>query len=648
LPNTPNTLTDKLRIALESLPHLPRGLALIWAATRGWAIAWAALLVVQGLLPVATVTLTRLLVDSLAGAIGRQGDWAQVRSTLLLAAAIATVALLAEALRSASGWVRTVQSELVRDHVGVLILKKSAQVDLAFYDSPAYHDRLQRAQLDAGYQPVALLESMGSLVQNGITLVAMVGVLVPYGLWLPVALVVSTLPALVVVLRHNLRQHEWRRRTTADERRSWYYHWVLTDREAAAEVRLFALGEHFRSAYRALRQRLRGERLRLVRDQGLALLGASVVALAIAGGTMAWMVWRALQGQATLGDLALFYQAFSQGQGLMRQLLTGVGQVYASSLFLGNLFEFLELEPQLVDPQEPRPAPLPLAEGIRFREVSFGYPNSERPALLGLNLEVPAGQIAAVVGANGAGKSTLIKLLCRLYDPDVGAVELDGIDVRDLAIEDLRRSITVLFQEPVRYVATAGENIALGSLATMPSEAATTGATAGATAGAVAGEVAAAAEAAGAEALIDRLPHGYDTMLGTWFEGGTDLSTGEWQRIALARAFLRQAPILVLDEPTSAMDSWAESDWLARFRALAGGRTAIVVTHRFTTAMHADVIHVMDEGRIVESGSHAELLARGGRYAQSWNAQMKSMAQAEGSPHPPIPSPDGKRGGSGG
>jgi ATP-binding cassette subfamily B protein len=205
-------------------------------------------------------------------------------------------------------------------------------------------------------------------------------------------------------------------------------------------------------------------------------------------------------------------------------------------------------------------------------------------------------------------------LLCRLYDPDAGAVELDGIDVRDLPIEDLRRSITVLFQEPVRYVATAGENIALGSLAPVP-----TGT-----------EVADAAGAAGAEELIARLPQGYETELGTWFEGGTDLSTGEWQRIALARAFLRQAPILVLDEPTSAMDSWAEADWLARFRTLAGGRTAIVVTHRFTTAMHADVIHVMHDGRIVESGSHAALLAQHGRYARSWNAQMRSMRQIDG------------------
>jgi len=615
MPQTWRTVYGKFRKASAALPHLPRGLALIWTATRGWGIAWAVLLVAQGLLPVAAVMLTRLLVDRLAAAIGRRGDWPQMRAILFLAVAVAAAALLAEALRSASAWVRAVQSELVRDHVGALILEKSATVDLAFYDSPEYHDRLQRAQLDAGYQPVALLESMGTLVQNGITMVAMVGVLAPYGLWLPVALLVSTAPALYVVLRHNLRQYQWRLRTTADERRSWYYHWVLTDREAAAEVRLFALGDHFRSAYRVLRQRLRGERLRLMRDQGLATLGAGAVALAIAGGTMAWMVWRALQGQVTLGDLALFYQAFSQGQGLMRSMLTGVGQVYASSLFLGNLFEFLGLEPHLIDPAEPRAAPLPLKEGIRFREVCFRYPGSGRPALLDLDLAIPAGQIAAIVGANGAGKSTLIKLLCRLYDPDVGSVELDGIDVRDLAIEELRRSVTVLFQEPVRYAATVGENIALGNLTGTPNES----------------DIVTAAKAAGADGQIARLPGGYGTVLGTWFEGGTDLSTGEWQRIALARAFLRQAPILVLDEPTSAMDSWAEGDWLARFRDLAGGRTAMVITHRFTTAMHADMIHVMHDGRIVESGSHAELLARGGRYAQSWNTQMASMRQTRAS-----------------
>jgi len=231
---------------------------------------------------------------------------------------------------------------------------------------------------------------------------------------------------------------------------------------------------------------------------------------------------------------------------------------------------------------------------------------------------VLAGTVAAIVGPNGAGKSTLVKLLCRLYDPDSGSIEVDGVDLRHLSLQELRQNITVLFQEPVQYAATVAENIGM-SLAEGEAEVeAKPEAEA---------RVERAARAAGAEVMISRLPKGYDTVLGTWFEGGTDLSVGEWQRIALARAFLRHAPIIVLDEPTSAMDSWAEADWLRRFRLLARGRTAMVITHRFTTAMYADVIHVMHDGCIVESGSHQELLAQGGRYAQSWTAQMRGAGQ---------------------
>ena len=238
--------------------------------------------------------------------------------------------------------------------------------------------------------------------------------------------------------------------------------------------------------------------------------------------------------------------------------------------------------------------------------MSFRYPGAERAALEHLNLTIPAGDTIAIVGPNGAGKSTLLKLLCRFYDPEHGRIELDGIDIKEMALEDLRRRITVLFQSPVAYHATVRENIALGDMRSSLSE----------------GQIESAARDAGAHDFIRRLPQGYDTLLGRWFANGTELSGGEWQRMALARAFARQAPIMILDEPTSFMDSWAEVEWLDRFSTLADGRTAIIITHRFTTAMRADIIHVMNEGLIVETGTHQHLLARQGLYASSWPAQM--------------------------
>jgi ATP-binding cassette subfamily B protein len=601
-------LRAKYRKLAAQFPYFPQALRLVWSAAPRYATLWAALLVFQGLLPIATVYLTRSLVNALVAAVRPAAPVSGGRSALLLMAAMAAVLLLAEGARVVARWVRTAQADRVQDYISRLVHRKSIAVDLAFYDNAEFYDHLHRARSDAGSRSVALLENLGGMVQNGITLVSMLAVLAPFGLWLPGALLASTLPTLYVVLRHALDQHYWRMRTTSDERRTWYYDWVLTAVETAAEVRLFGLGEHFQSAFQTLRERLRAERLRLVGKQGVAELLAGLFALGAAGAALVWMAWRAFHHEVTLGDLAMLYQAFQQGLQLSRSLLDDVGQLYANTLFLGNLFDFLALEPKVVSPAAARPLPV-LRQAIRFRGVSFRYPGASRPAVRNLDLEIPAGRITAVVGANGAGKSTLIKLLCRFYDPEEGGIEIDRADLRTVDLDSLRASITVLFQQPVHYNATVAGNIALGDIASAPDRAA----------------IQTAAEAAGAEEIVRGLPSGYDQLLGRWFENGTELSAGEWQRIALARAFLRQAPILVLDEPTSAMDPWAESDWLRRFRQLAAGRTTMVITHRFSTARIADMIHVMSDGQVIERGSHDELISAGGRYAQGWTAQAHPL-----------------------
>ena len=596
----------RLRTAVRQLPYYLRTLRLIWGAARGLTVAWAALLLAQGLLPVASVYLTKRLVDGLVGAIGSGYSWPQVQPVVLTATFMGGVLLLGELARAGMDWVRTAQAEYVQDHITEMIQGQSATVDLAFYESPEYFDHLDRARSDGSSRSLALLEGTGSVIQSSVTLLAMAVVLVQYTPWLPVILIIGTLPALYVVLRSNVRYHQWWRQTTSDRRWVQYFDFLLTHNTVATELRLFGLREYVQSRYQSVRRRLRAQRLALLTDQGFVRLAAGLFALLAMAGALAWMARGALLGLLTLGDLALFYQAYSRGQDLLHALLGSLGSLYANSLFLSDLFEFLQLKPQVVDPVEPSPIPMPLQDGIRFQRVTFRYPLTARPVLDGLDLEIPAGRITAIVGENGAGKSTLVKLLCRFYDPNQGSVTIDGIDLRQFSASALRRRITVMFQLPVPYVATAAENISMGD---SPAELDR-------------GAIEQAAQGAGADRIIEHLPHGYDTLLGRLFPDGAELSVGEWQRIALARAFRRRADILILDEPTSFMDPWAEIDWMARFHTLAKGRTAVIITHRFTTARHADLIYVVKDGRVVEHGSHAALLALGGRYATSWNAQM--------------------------
>ncbi|MEZ4516161.1 MAG: ABC transporter ATP-binding protein [Chloroflexota bacterium] len=490
---------------------------------------WLILLVLQGVLPAAGVYLTRALVNSVVTAIQSGGDPETIRPALLLAVLMGVLLAGLELLRGLSNWVRTALSEQVRDDITDRIHQQSLAVDLAFYDLPEYYDHQYRASREASYRPVALLESVGTLLQNGITLAAMMIVLIPYGWWLPLVLLASTLPALYVVLRNARRRYAWQREMTTSERRTWYYNWLITTRENAAEVRLFDLGQQFRSNYQELRAQLREGQLAIVRQEGLSELLAAAIALLAVGGTMLLMLWRVLQGILTLGDMALIYQAFTQGQSLMRTLLQSVGQIYGNSLFLGDLFDFLALEPGVRDPKEPESISTLEDTAIEFRNVSFSYPGSLKSSLHEFNLSIPTGKTIAIVGSNGAGKSTFVKLLCRFYDPVEGTVELFGQDMRNLEQNDLRRHMSVLFQTPVQFNTTTAENIALGNLAADPSEQ----------------EIKAAAYFAGADDVIERLHDGYDALLGIWFVDGTDLSWENGDALPLRRALL-SGPIVVL------------------------------------------------------------------------------------------------------
>ncbi|WP_233993601.1 ABC transporter ATP-binding protein [Salinibacter altiplanensis] len=532
---------------------------------------------------------------------------------------MAFVLLLQQTAGAVIGWVQTAQSEHVRDYIQKLVHDQAGSLDLAFYESSDYYDTLNQASNQASSKSLEVLQQLGGLLQNGITLVTIAAILLPYGLWIPLVLIFSTLPALYVVVKHNRKYHDWWERRTMDQRRARYYDMMLTYDFAAQEIRAFDLGDHFAEAYSDVREWLRGERIELEKNKSLATIGAGLTALVAMGMVMAVMAWRAMRGLATIGDLGLFYRSFREGQGLMRTLLQNAGKLYTNAMFLEHLFDFLAFEPTIQDPEQPRTeAPVP-QDTITFEDVSFRYPEAEKRVLENFTLTLPARKVTAIVGENGAGKTTLSKLLGRLYDPQEGRVLIDGIDVREYRTQDLRDQITTLFQRPMRYQATVAQNIIMGNV---HRERGREG-------------LEKAARQAMIHETIQNLPDGYDTQLGHWFAGGTDLSGGQWQRIALARAYYRDAPIVILDEPTSAMDSWAENEWLQSFgRLVDEGRTAFIITHRFTTAMHADVIHVMDDGEIIESGTHEELVDQDGHYATSWRNQVEHGWRASADPDP--------------
>jgi ATP-binding cassette subfamily B protein len=477
--------------------------------------------------------------------------------------------------------------------------------DLAYYENSQYYDTLHRAQQEAPYRPTHIVSGLVQVGQSSVGLIALVGLLLSLHWIVAAVLLLAAVPGMFVRLRYSQQLYAWQRQRTSSERQASYIQLLLTNEAHAKEIRLFNLGDLFIQRYRDLRTILRNERMRLVKHRSRNELITQSVGTLVTFGALAYIAYQAVQGILTLGDLVMYYQAFQRGQTYLQNVIGGLASLYEDSLFLTNLYEFLDIQPRIVEPSTPHPLSIPLREGITFEHVCFSYGASDQPVLDDITLTIHPGEHIALVGANGAGKTTLVKLLCRLYDPSAGRITLDGVDLREFNTTDLRRQISVIFQDYAHYQLSARENIWLGNTALPPDDS----------------TIAEAAQAAGADALIDSLPHGYDTRLGNWFDKGYELSIGQWQKIALARAFFRDAQIIVLDEPTSALDAAAEYEVFQQFRRLAARRTTILISHRFSTVRMADRIYMLANGRITEAGSHAELMRQGGEYARLFELQ---------------------------
>ena len=585
-----------------------RALELVWTTSKRLAMIFALLTLVAGVLPAAVAWIGQLIVDGVVTAMGQHQQTGSAETTFVLlfvAAEAGVVALIAGAQRGISTCQALLRA-LMGQRINLMILEKALTLKLAHFEDSEFYDKLTRARREASTRPLSLVTRTFGLVQNGISLTSYALLLVQFSPWAVLILVAGGIPEFLAEAKFSgdkFRLFRWR---SPETRMQMYLETVLAREDYAKEVKLFRLGPKLLQRYQTIFTKLFAEdrRLTLRRDSWGFVLG--LLGTAAFYGAYAWIALSAIRGNISLGQMTMYLMLFKQGQSAVSASLSAISGMYEDNLYLSNLYEYLE-QPVPTSQGELQKGPVP-GDGVRFEQVSFSYPGSAEPALQQVSLHIQPGDSLALVGENGSGKTTLIKLLTCLYQPDAGRILLDGLDLQQWNADALRQRIGVIFQDFGRYQFLVGENIGAGDMNHFEDRQ----------------RWQQAAEMGMAKDFIDKLPQQYDTQLGKWFKGGRELSGGQWQKIALARAFMRtKADLLVLDEPTATMDAAAEATIFEHFRDLSRGKMTILISHRFSTVRMADQIVVIDKGRIVEQGSHEQLMERGGQYAYLFSLQAQ-------------------------
>ncbi len=587
---------------------VPRAFRLVWQAHAGATVGMAVVTGLTAFTPLAQAWLSKLIIDTIVHALNNK---VPVETSIFQILPYVLMEFVVFTLSIANNQVRTLLEHILNARLGysisAAIMRKAIDLDLAYFEDSEFYNKMTRAQEEVTFRPLFVVNNSFLLVQNLITMLSLIALLLAFGPIIALLLFGGVIPSFLAQLKYSNLRFSLLTWYSPESRRQSYWQNLLITNEAVKEIKLFGLGLPLLKRYSDLfwlyykKDAALGVRTTL---KGLLWGLVATVSYYVAFG---WVVYRTLNGELTLGDLTLYLTVLRQSQGSFQGLFFSLGEIYESSLYMSNLFAFLNLKPKVQPSGETRPVPRPFRQGIEFQDVSFKYPDRDAYALRHLNLKIGPEEKLALVGSNGAGKTTLVKLITRLYEPTEGRILLDGVDLREYDLAELRQRIGVIFQDFVRYQATARENIGFGQVEHLDDPA----------------KVESAARRGGGDTVVAELPEGYDTTLGKMFDQGHELSGGQWQKIALSRAFMRESEMIILDEPTSALDAEREYEIFQRFRDLTKGKMALLISHRFSTVRMADRIAVLEDGKIIELGPHQELLQLDGTYAHLFNLQAE-------------------------